>query len=381
MTDSATVIGAGIGGIACAIALAQRGVAVTVLEQAEAIREVGAGLQISPNGLAVLRALGCEPALLEQGAVAPDAVVLEDGLDGHEVARLDLTRMEGQQYFCIHRADLIDVLERRARALGVTIELGCRVARVRPGAPPTVELAQGTARKAALVICADGIHSVGRLAFGPAPPAFFTGQVAWRTTVAVSDPVAPEVRLIMGPGRHMVSYPLRDGKLVNIVAVEERPEWTEEGWAHRDDPLHLRQAFAGIKGTYASLLREVREVHVWGLFRHPLAPRWFGEGVALMGDAAHPALPFLAQGANLALEDAWVLADCAAEGRLESYQSRREERVGRVIAAAEANARNYHLRPGPYRRAAHLALRLGSRFMPGVLMGRYDWIYREDVTR
>ncbi|WP_318327362.1 FAD-dependent monooxygenase [Sulfitobacter sp. D35] len=380
MSDKAIVIGAGIGGLACAAALAQRGIAVTVLEQADAIREVGAGLQISPNGLNVLSALGCTPALHQTGAVKAEAVVLEDGLDGRTVARLDLARTAPGQYLCVHRADLVSVLASTARDLGVVVELGCRVRRVLPGAAPGVELDDGTRRNADIVICADGLHSVGRNAFGEAPPAHFTGQAAWRATVPLRGPVPPEVHVVMGPGRHLVSYPLRGGRLLNLVAVEERTEWTEEGWAHGDDPMHLRRAFAGLMGTRMHLLHNVSAVNIWGLFRHPVAASWYSDGVALLGDAAHPTLPFLAQGANLALEDAWVLAQCVAEGDLVAYQGLREARVRRVIAAAESNAWKYHMRPGLARSAAHTALRIASRAAPGLLVGQFDWIYRKDVT-
>ncbi len=382
--SNAIVIGAGIGGLASAIALARRGAAVTVLEQAETIREVGAGLQISPNGLAVLRALGVQRRLLERGAVRARAVVLRAHDAADDVARLDLTRLpEAQTYLFAHRADLIDVLAQAAREANVSFELGAEVTSITPGPLPQIGLADGSTRQAELIVGADGIHSRARTALNGADDAFFTHQVAWRATVP-NTMGHPDVAMVtMGPGRHLVSYPLRGGKLVNLVAVEERESWAGEGWNHADDPANLRAAFKDFTGMAADIITAVDAPTLWGLHRHPVAPVWQSQGVALLGDAAHPTLPFLAQGANMALEDAWVLARAVAQDgvdALQTYQRARVPRVTRVIKAAENNAWRYHLKPGPVRLAAHAALRLGSRVAPGRMLGAFDWIYGEDVT-
>jgi salicylate hydroxylase len=180
-----------------------------------------------------------------------------------------------------------------------------------------------------------------------------------------------------------VSYPLARG-LRNIVAVEERAEWAEEGWNHADDPDNLRRAFAEFAPEVRGWLAQVRHVHLWGLFRHPVAARWHDDRRAILGDAAHPTLPFLAQGANMALEDAWVLADrldrLPQADALVSYQQTRRDRVSRVIAAASANARNYHLANPLLRAAAHAALRLGGALAPAAALRRFDWIYGHDAT-
>ncbi|MEP2641086.1 FAD-dependent monooxygenase, partial [Roseobacter sp.] len=213
------------------------------------------------------------------------------------------------------------------------------------------------------------------------PQATFTGQVAWRATVPAQSPLA-ETRVSMGPGRHVVSYPLRDGSMMNLVAVEERAAWAEEGWQQSGDPEQLRAVFGDFGGPVGPLLDRVTQVGVWGLFRHPVAERWVRGNVALLGDAAHPTLPFLAQGANLALEDAWVLAQCLCNGTVQSeYQRLRRGRAVRVIDAAGRNARKYHLREGPVRSAAHFALGLGSRLAPGQMIRQFEWIYGHDVTQ
>ena len=382
MTETAVVVGGGIGGLAAATALAQRGVAVTLVEQAPQIGEVGAGLQISPNGLAVLRALGIEGTLDEAEAVEAQAVVLEDYRGGREVARLDLTRLRGQRYLFVHRADLVACLLDAATRAGVSVELGRRVVEIKPGAHSEVHFADESRLQAELIVCADGLHSVGRAAFPGASEPFFTGQVAWRATVPAQDLAAsPRATVTMGPGRHIVRYPLRDGNLINIVAVQERQDWAAEGWDHTDDPQNLRNAFEDFEGPVADILKQVESANLWGLFRHPVARTWHVQGTVLLGDAAHPTLPFLAQGANMALEDAWVLAQVATRGAdWARYQALRRPRVEKVITAATGNAWKYHLRRGPFRWAAHRALTLGSTLAPGMMMGQFDWLYGYDVT-
>ncbi|MCT4684157.1 MAG: FAD-dependent oxidoreductase [Roseicyclus sp.] len=379
-----TVVGGGIGGLAAALALAGRGAVVTVLEQAPAITEVGAGIQVSPNGWRVLQALGVADAVAAT-SLRSQAVRLRDFRRGAEVFGMDLARPD-QPWHLVHRADLVAALAGAAEAAGVTLRLGTRVTAIRPEPMAThLTLADGTEEVHGLTIAADGLHSPARAALNPKSRAFFTGQVAWRCTIPVAEPLPPEAHVFMGPGRHLVRYPLRDGRLVNIVAVEERDGWAAEGWQHRDDPVHLQRAFTDFCPEVRDLLERAAEVHIWGLFRHPVAQRWAEHRLALLGDAAHPTLPFLAQGANMALEDAWILARCLAEdsvtaGALARYESLRRPRCARIVQAANDNAENYHLRPGPLRFAAHSALRAARRFAPHAVTRRFDWVHRYDPT-
>ena len=350
-----SVIGAGIAGLAAALALQARGHEVRVLERAEALREVGAGLQISPNGYSVLSALGLG-AEIDRISRPNRAVVLADGPTGAEVVRMPL---DGP-FRLIARPALIDVLADAARAAGVEIALGQRIE-----APP----ADG------LVLGADGLHSVTRTLLNGADRPFFTGQVAWRATV-VGD--RPEVaRVDMGPGRHLVRYPLPGGR-VNLVGVEERAEWAAEGWHTAGDPDAFRAAFAGFPDAREELER-VETCALWGLFRHPVAERWQDGRCAIIGDAAHPTLPFLAQGANLALEDAWTVAAAIKADDLAGWEAVRQPRVRRAIEAANSNARNYHLR-GVSRLVAHTGLRALGRVAPSALPSRFRWLYDHDVT-
>lgn len=383
-----TVLGAGVGGLAAAIALARRGARVTVLEQSDAIREVGAGIQISPNGAVVLRALGLtEP--LEHIATQAEAVELRDGYSDDLVLRLDMARLRPQQtFYFVHRADLIGLLAKGAQDAGVGVKMLHKVTHVDLSDPaPRLTLENGPQIECDLLIAADGLHSPTRIALGGKGTPFFTGQVAWRAVIPNTQFGAiAEVHL--GTGKHLVSYPLRNGQWRNIVAIEERARWVEESWTLREDPMQMRLAFGDFSPRVKSWLDQIDDVWCWGLHRRPVASVWgktTTEGAAfILGDAAHSTLPFLAQGACMALEDAWVLADLLEQNSddiaLSHYAQTRVARCQRIVAGADSNARAYHLSGLP-RWIGHLGLRTMNRFAPELAMRRFDWLYDHDVTR
>ena len=366
LASDVTVLGAGIAGLAMAVACAQRGRSVTVIEQAAALTDIGAGLQIAPNGGRVLAALGVTPR-----AIASRAVHVIDGVSGKSVIRMPL----GPGFRLIHRADLISALADRAADVGVTLRLDTRVTDIADGGR-ALHLSEDTAMPTARLIGADGARGRARAFVAPDHRGAFTGQVAWRAIVPV-DQWPAEAQIHTGNGRHLVCYPLRDGRALNIVAVEERTAWTDAGWSHTDDPAHLRAAFAGFATPIRMLLDRVETVHLWGLMDHGATPRWTRGACTLIGDAAHPTLPFLAQGANLALEDAWTLAAMLDDPA--GWEAARRPRVARALAVARSNARNYHL-SGAKRIFGHGALRTLNVIRPTAMLGRYDWLYNHDVT-
>ncbi|MGI9393929.1 MAG: FAD-dependent oxidoreductase [Boseongicola sp.] len=366
-----TIAGAGIGGLAAAAALAQRDHDVRVMEQAAEIGEVGAGIQISPNGMAVLKALGCDQSL-DSVSIRADVVRLIEGSSGHSIATLNLRRYAPDlEWRLVHRARLVELLLSVVQNSGASVETNVKI-----DPPPGGAALEGDD----LLIGADGLHSKVRARVDDASKPFFTGQVAWRALI--HDTGAPVVEVHLGPGRHLVSYPLPNG-IRNIVAVEERKAWADEGWSFTDHPSNLRAAFADFSPRIQGWLGQVEECFLWGLFRHRVADRWASGHQALLGDAAHPTLPFLAQGANLALEDAWVLSEeisnLGLNDGLVSYQNIRRGRAERVVEAATANARNYHFR-FPASTVAHTALRIVNRISPDAPLRKFDWLYRHDVT-
>lgn len=376
-----TVVGAGIGGLATALALRQAGARVQVLEKATELSEIGAGLQISANGMVVLRALGVVPQGAGGAGLQSDGTDIRDFHTGRRVTTMPPPAAGPTYYF--HRADLIDLLYRAAARAGVDLVFGQQVIGydVRDG-QACIETQSGRMHHADLVIGADGGRSLLRETLIGSTSPRFTGQVAWRATISGQkrDPIT-RATLTMGPGRHIVTYPVRDGTQTNIVAVEERTDWREEGWRHQGDPKDLQHRFSGFGGEVADQLAAVKDVNLWALFLYPVASRWQDGQLALVGDAAHPTLPFMAQGACLALEDAWVLSQCLARASdpatgLSEYEAARKKRAQRVVTAAAENARNFHFK-SPMRQLAQLGLfALGPR-----IARRYDWIYGHDVTR
>lgn len=388
---SVLIAGGGIAGMAAALGFARAGWDVTICEQARAFGEVGAGLQMSPNAVRVLDWLG---VLGQVRAVAfePEAAHLRDGVTGATVFRapLGIAAQDrwGMPYLHVHRADLLDALLSGVEAAGVAVEFGVRAERtVARTHGVGLHTDDGRIREADLVIGADGIRSRLRTTVNPQEAPRFTGQVAWRGLVPVEalprGTIPPDATVWAGDRRHLVTYYVRGGRLVNLVGVLEREEWAEEGWSVPGDPDELRAAFAGWHPAVTALLAEVRECFLWGLFDRPEQVRWTVPGLALIGDAAHPMLPFMAQGAAQALEDVAALVRHAGDGSdvnaaLAAWEEERWHRVARIIAGVAANGRLFHRPPGFGRWRARTPIRLASRFAPDFAAGRLDWLYRYD---
>ncbi|RAI42716.1 FAD-dependent monooxygenase [Rhodoplanes roseus] len=393
MAASRTIIvaGAGIGGLTAAVALADRGFRVLVLEQAPQLEATGAGLQISPNAARVLIGLGAAERL-KSVSVAPDVVRVRSGATGGDLLRIPVGRSQalfGAPYWVAHRGDLQSVLLALvAERPDITLVLGARVDEyaVHPKGVTVATAGPSVAGEfnGLALIGADGLWSrVRPRLLDDDPPPRPAGRTAWRALLP-AHLVEPEHRaatvdLWLGPGAHLVHYPVRAGALINIVAIAQDDEivtgWSAPGG--KDDVLkHFPESRWSPKAR-ALLARPERWLR-WTLYGRPPTRRWGRGPVTLLGDAVHPMLPFMAQGAAMAIEDAAVLADALArrpdepEAALRDYEQRRRDRATSVQAASRRNDHIYHL-GGPAAFARDLVMRaaLGG----DLVLNRHAWIY------
>ena len=389
------ISGGGIGGLTAALCFLHHGAEVTVLEQASELSEVGAGIQIPPNAMKVFAALDLDAALAET-AFRPLAIEARMGRSGLELFHFPLAEHADKRwnapYLHIHRADYITVLASALRAQSPhALQLGAEVAGYSQTEDAVeVRLADGRRISGDALIGADGIHSpVREQMLGPEKP-IFTGNVAWRAVVPMAalgeHAPRPTACAWMGLGKHCVTYRLRRGTLANFVGVVERDDWTTESWTERGTREEALADFANWHPTITHLLSEADKLYRWALFDRAPLPRWIDGRVALLGDAAHPMLPFMAQGAAMAVEDAWVVAremtqkTSPARG-LEAYQHLRQTRASRVQAGSRANAKTFHKRTRLGQLAIYGPMWLAGKFAPMALHRRQDPIYGHDVTR
>jgi len=353
------IAGAGLGGLAAAACLAKAGHDVEVYEQAPQLGEVGAGIQVSANAMHVLRHLGLEPAIRKAG-VHPGAYVFRLHDTGEVIQRFSLSeeheRMHGAPYTQLHRADFHAILADKARELKPDlIHLDHTVT----GFSETdtgVELkfSNGTTTRGDLLIGADGLKSVvRRQMFGDAP-ATYTGDVAWRVIVPVErlpkDFLEPVMSVFMGPGGHAVCYYVRGGALVNFVGIVETDRPSEESWTVKRPWEDLKADYRGWHPIIQKLIDEADrdQCYLWSLHNRPPIYNWSTKRVTLLGDSAHPTLPYLAQGAVMAIEDGAILT-CALSLRdniadaLQLYQRNRVERTAKIVLQSSANRRLFHL--------------------------------------
>lgn len=379
------IVGGGIAGLATALAFARHGLPSRILEQRERFSEAGAGIQLGPNGVRVLETLGVAPRLRAYVSV-PEEIVVHQGAGGRVLTRMPLgnwiAERHGAPYWVANRRDLQAALLETARATnGITIETGFAVAEIADqGDHVEVRAASGALARGPVLIGADGIRSRVRATLAPDTRLRFSGKAASRALLTpeaalpLGDPSSMGVWL--APGAHVVHYPVAAGAQIAVVAIVPDNRMTDD-WAAANDWGALEPHLTAFAPALRTVLATAPEWRRWALFEtDPLAH--FAEGrIVLAGDAAHPMLPFLAQGGVMALEDALVLAEMLTarrddpSGALKAYESARQNRVNAVVAMSRQNGRIFHL-AGP----AALARNLAMATLPTArLMARYDWVY------
>lgn len=386
------IIGGGIGGLAAALALDRRGIEVTVYEQTAQLSAIGAGLNLSPNALKAFRVLGIEAAAVAAGCQS-DYQLIRSWRSGRVIACQPRTgpmlERYGAPYLTIHRADLLAILARALPEGRIAFGRSC-VAVETAGPTAIAHFADGSAVEADLVVGADGIHSVVRTSlFGPDAPRF-TGCICWRglvpTEAAPRALRAAELTAWWGPHGHVVHYPVRGGALVNFVAHWDSESWTEESWTRECERQDLVATYAGWHEALLRLFAASERYYKWALYDRDPLPRWSAGRGTLLGDAAHAMLPYLGQGACMAVEDGCVLAAVLADGQdeiagaLQRYERLRLPRTRQAQLGSRARARENHL-ASPWarlRRDVRLALR--SRFGRDRTALQAAWLYAYDVA-
>jgi salicylate hydroxylase len=385
------VVGAGLGGLNAAIALRQRGFDVTVYEQSDVLGEIGAGIQLSPNAMRVLMALGLDRDF-EAIAFEPHRHVVRNWKTGSIVSATQMRGafrpQYGAGYFGAHRADLHAVLQ---NALPTEcIQLNARVTAVTQTPDRAVlTFADGNRVESDIVIGADGIRSAVRESLFGADAPRFTGHIVWRGLVPSGalpkDFIEPDMTAWFGPKGTVVHYYVRRGELVNWIAHFES-DWRDESWWVESDWREAATAYAGWHPTLATLFSHTERCYKWALYdREPLA-HWSEGRVTLLGDSAHPMLPYLAQGAAQAIEDGYVLADLLSAHRsdpvaaLAAYEVARLPRTARIQLHARERGKINNTTSAFARFKRDLGYRLKRLIRPNEHTYKIEWIYGHDVT-
>ena len=385
------IAGGGIGGLTAALALLRVGIDVEVYEQAQELKEVGAGVQLAANGTRVLYALGVGEELKALSCEAQGKEIrLWNTGETWKLFDLGPESIEhyGFPYFTVYRPDLLDVLTRAVRREKPdAIHLGARCAGFsQDDDGVTLELENGASARGAALIGADGVHSRTRQSLLGADRPEFTGTIAWRGIVPMERLPAHMARMVgsnwVGPGGHVVHYPLRAGKVMNFVGILERSDWQIESWTARGTQQELAADFRGWHDDIQAFIRQIDMPYKWALMVRPPLERWTMNRVTLAGDAAHSMLPFLAQGAVMAIEDGCVLARCLAKydvpAALTHYENARKDRTRRTVEGSAANLYRFH---NPVLADPAEARRFVDReWASQRIAERYEWLFRYDAT-
>ena len=351
------IVGAGIGGLVSALCLNKKGYEVEIYEQSEVLSELGAGVQLSPNATRVLDYLkltdDLKPHVFEPRSFQFLNYKTEKIISKRELG-LKIQDDFGFPNFDVHRADLQKVLLNKVEEEGIKILTNMKVIDVGNEENKAYIKINEEKIKADIVIGADGIHSVVREKIFEKKESSFTGNVAWRMLIPVDslprDLILPDTTVWLGPKKHFVSYHVSGGKNLNCVCLVEQDGWTNESWSERGNIEDLREVYNGWNQTIETLLKiaNPNTLYRWALHDRPPMKQWSKGRIILLGDAAHPMLPFLAQGAAMAIEDGAVLADCISsykdnEKSLKYFEQIRKPRTSFVQLAARRNAKILHL--------------------------------------
>ena len=387
------IAGAGIGGLVAGLALLQRGIEVEIFEQASELRELGAGVQLSANGTRILIALGLEQEM--QGIAAePSGKQIRLFSTGRTWKLFDLgassRAIYGAPYWMVHRGDFHRVLVEAfiTRAPGkLHVDRRC-VGFEEEGGRISLKLANGERIRGDVVIGADGVHSEIRRQIGGDDKPFFAGVAAWRGLVPMERLPSDMQRDVgtnwVGPGGHVITYPVRRGELLNFVGIFEGENWPVESWTERGTRAECAADFAGWNEDIHAIIRNIAEPYKWALLGRTPLTRFSHGRATLVGDAAHPTLPMLAQGANMAIEDGMVLARCLAayddaETAFARYDAARVERAARLVRGANEMAKRFH-NPA-LADAAGAKAYVDAQWNEETVKQRYGWIFEYDATR
>jgi salicylate hydroxylase len=387
------IAGAGVAGLTTALALLQQGFKVDVFEQASQLGELGAGLQISPNGSRVLQALGLEAALKTCVSQAQGKEIRMWNT-GQRWKLFDLGEdclaRFGAPYWMVHRGDLHRVLVEAFNARSDRpVRLNARVVKARSTeAGVTFELNDGSQHRAEGLLAADGVHSVLREQLLGQDKAQFTGLLAWRGLVPMERLSAHLQAQVgtnwVGPGAHVITYPVRGGQLMNVVGIIEREGWRSESWTERGTHAELLQDFGHWHADVCELMSAIEQPFKWALLGRAPQTGWAQGRVCLLGDAAHPTLPFLAQGANMAIEDAAVMARCLALDASPAqafvrFEKLRWQRTADIVNRSRDNAQRFHnpQLSDPAKAVDYVS----SEWEPEKVRRRYDWMFAYDPLK
>jgi 2-polyprenyl-6-methoxyphenol hydroxylase-like FAD-dependent oxidoreductase len=354
------IAGAGIGGLAAACCLMKAGHRVEIYEQAPQLAEVGAGIQISANAMHVLRYLGLGDSIARVG-VSPRAYIFRLHDTGEVIQRFSLSdeheRLHGAPYIQLHRADFHEILAACARSLDPNVvRLNHKVTGFSEGENGIqLHFADGSSAQGDLLIGADGLKSAVRAQIFGAADATYTGDAAWRITVPVErlppDFLEQAMSVFMGPGGHAVCYYLRGGRLLNFVGLVETDEVSEESWTVKFPWEKLKADFRGWHPIIQTIIdaADKDQCYRWSLHNRLPTRNWSTNLATLLGDSAHPTLPYLAQGAAMAIEDGAVLTRALSTAdtipsALQLYQRNRIDRAARIVTQSSANRELFHLR-------------------------------------